>query len=259
MLIAVRHSRLQEMIARDGISSLDALATELGVSQSTVRRDIEMLEKTGVVSRTHGGVIWTGPAGEKAAASRPYAFDQRRDEQIDAKRAIAKAARALVAPGQTVLLDGGTSTLYLAEQLVGMSVQLVTNSLPIANLFADDEQVEVVLTGGVTYPRYGVLLGPIAEHMIATIHPNILFLSVAGIHDGALYNQNLLLVQAERKMIEQAQKVVLLADSSKFGRQALSRLGELSEVDIVVTDSGVEGEAREMIERAACRLVVADV
>src|SRR5437588_12724472 len=165
---------------------LDTLAAELHVSHSTVRRDVESLEQGGVVERTHGGVIWLG---ERNAATRPYAFHQRMGFRVEAKRRIARAARRLIQPGQTVLIDGGTTTFYLAQELLGQSLQLVTNSLPIANLFLNDENVELILTGGLLYPRYGVLLGPTAENVLATIHTQTMFLSVAGVHEGALYNQ----------------------------------------------------------------------
>src|SRR5204862_2592975 len=203
---------------------------------STIRRDLEQLEQKGLVTRTHGGAIWIGDC---ESGPRPYAFDQRMDFHVDAKRKIARAARRLVRPGDTILLDGGTTTFYLAQELLGMSLQLITNSLPIANLFLNDEHVELILTGGLMYPRYGVLLGPMAESALSTIHTKTLFMSVAGIHEGALYNQNLLLVQAERVMMQQAQQVVLLADSGKFGQQALAKLGALEGVDVVVTDPGV--------------------
>ena len=244
------------MLAQRGMADLETLAAELGVSSSTVRRDVEGLEQKGLARRTHGGVVWVGD--HKGSGTRPYAFDQRMGYRNQAKVAIARAAKSLVSPGQTVLVDGGTTTFYLAQELLGQSLQLVTNSLPIANLFLNDEHVELILTGGLMYPRYGVLLGPSAEHTLSSIHTKTLFLSVAGVHNGAMYNQNLLLVQSERRMMEQAQEVVLLADSSKFGQQALSRLGELSEVDVVVTDSGIAAEHRREIEAAGCRLVVAD-
>jgi DeoR/GlpR family transcriptional regulator of sugar metabolism len=232
------------------MADLETLAAELGVSSSTVRRDVEGLEQKGIVRRTHGGVIWIGDGKASAGGTRPYAFDQRMGYRNDAKIAIAKAARSLVSPGQTVLVDGGTTTFYLAQELLGQPFQLVTNSLPIANLFLNDEHVELILTGGLMYPRYGVLLGPTAEHTLSTIHTKTLFLSVAGVHNGAMYNQNLLLVQSERRMMEQAQEVVLLA---------LSRLGDLGEVDTVVTDSGISDEHRAEIQAARCRLVVAAV
>jgi DeoR family transcriptional regulator, fructose operon transcriptional repressor len=256
MLIAERHSRLKELIGRRGMADLDTLAAELGVSQSTVRRDVEFLQHAGLVERTHGGVIWVGE--KTATGARPYAFDQRMSYHVDIKKQIARAARGLVQTGQTVLIDGGTTTFYFAQELIGTQLQLVTNSLPIANLFLNDENVELILTGGLMYPRYGVLLGPMTEEVLATIHTKTLFLSVAGIHDGQLYNQNTLLVQSELRMMAQAQEIVLLADSGKFGQQALSSLGPLSEIDIVVTDAGVTQEQQEQIRAAGCKLIVAE-
>ena len=257
MLIAERQSRLKDLIARKGMSDLDSLSGELRVSQSTIRRDVDQLEQAGLVQRTHGGVIWIGDRAATNGA-RPYAFDQRMSYQVDAKQRIARAARSLVAPGDTILLDGGTTTFHLAQELLDQSLQLVTNSLPIANLFLNDEHVELVLLGGLLYPRYGVLLGPMAENTLATIHTKTLFLSVAGVHGGSLYNQNLLLVQAERRMMECAQRIVLLVDSGKFGQQALAKLCGLEEVDVVVTDQGVSKEHRDAIGAAGCELIVAE-
>jgi DeoR/GlpR family transcriptional regulator of sugar metabolism len=259
MIIAERQSRLRDLLARRGMSDLDSLSSELNVSQSTIRRDVELLVRSGLVKRTHGGVIWVGDGagGAGANGTRPYAFDQRMGYQVEAKRQIARAAAKLVRPGQTILIDGGTTTFYLAEALLGQSLQLVTNSLPIANLFLNDENIELVLVGGLLYPRYGVLLGPMAEHELGTIHAQTLFISVAGVHDGALYNQNLLLVQAERRMMEQAQQVVLLADSEKFGQQALARLGALDEVDTVVADGALPEDQRDQVRKAGCELILA--
>ena len=256
MLIAERHTRLKELLARRGVCDLKSLSAELDVSHSTVRRDIDVLEQQGLVQQTHGGVIWVGTEKSNGSA-RPYAFDQRMGYQLDAKRAIARAARDLVQPGETVLLDGGTTTFHLAQELLGRPLQLVTNSLPIANLFLNDDGVELILTGGLVYPRYGVLLGPGAENMLATIHTKTLFLSVAGVHDGMLYNQNLLLVQSERRMMEQAQQVVLLADAGKFGQQALAQLCRLDEIDVVVTDDALADEHRAQVRDAGCELIVA--
>ncbi len=254
MLIPERQSRLKELLQRRGMSDLDSLAAELRVSQSTVRRDVEALVTDGVVRRTHGGVIWVG---DGTAPTRPYAFDQRMGYQLDAKRAIAQAAKQLVRPGETILLDGGTTTFNLAEELIGQPLQIVTNSLPIANLFTNDENVELVLTGGLTDPRYGVLLGPTAESVLATIHTQTMFFSVAGVHEGSLYNQNLLLVQSERRMMEQAQKVVLLVDSGKFGQQALAKLCGIEEIDVVVSDAKLSREHQKLVRDAGCELILA--
>ncbi len=256
MIIAERQSRLQTLLSHRGMADMETLSAELGVSSSTIRRDLDALEQKGLVKRTHGGVIWLGD-GKSSPASRPYAFDQRMGYQHAAKLAIARAAKSLVQPGQTVLIDGGTTTFYLAQELLGQPLQLVTNSLPIANLFLNDEHVELILTGGLMYPRYGVLLGPTAENTLSTIHTKTLFLSVAGVYQDALYNQNLLLVQSERRMMQQAQEVVLLADATKFGQQALSKLGDLSEIDTVVTDATLSDDHRAAIQSAGCHLIIA--
>jgi DeoR family transcriptional regulator, fructose operon transcriptional repressor len=255
MLIAERKSRLRDLLARKGMSDLDSLAGELRVSQSTVRRDVDEMVDQGLARRTHGGVIWIGE--KNGTNTRPYAFDQRMGYEVDAKRAIARAAKALVQPGETILIDGGTTTFYFAEELVDLPLQIVTNSLPIANLFLNDENVELVLTGGLVYPRYGVLLGPTTENVISTMHTKTMFMSVAGVHEGALYNQNLLLVQAEQRMMERAQRVVLLADSGKFGQQALTRLCALGEIDVVVSDEELSEEHREQVRSAGCELMLA--
>lgn len=250
MLIAQRQSRLQQLIAEHGICDLETLARELGVSQSTIRRDIDGLVQQNLVKRTHGGVIWVGQQNGNHPDRRPDAFDQRVDFRREAKQRIAAAAAKLIQPDQTILLDGGTSTFYLAQQLLGRPLQIVTNSLPIAGLFQNDDNVELILTGGLLYPRYGVLLGPMMEATLASIHPQIMFLSVAGVSDGMLFNQNLLLVEAERRMMQQAQKVVLLVDSSKFGQQALAQLCPLADIDVVVTDAPLPDAPCEVIVAA---------
>ena len=256
MLIAERHARLEALIARRGMSDLDTLSAELNVSQSTIRRDLELLESRGIVRRTHGGVVYVGQA---VALRSPYSytFDQRMSVLAGTKRQMAKAAAQQVDAGQTVLIDGGTTTFYLAQELLHKSLQIVTNSLPIANVFLNVEGVELILTGGVLYPRYGVLLGPKADNALSAVHASLMFLSVAGVHEGSMFNQNLLMVQTQRRMMEKAQKVVLLADSSKFGQQALARLGGLDEIDIVVSDAGLGEAERRLIQGAGCQLIIA--
>src|SRR5665213_3683225 len=116
MIIAERQSRLRDILSQRGMCDLETLAGELGVSQSTVRRDIDLLEQSGEVERTHGGVIWVA---DRVTTGRPEAFHQRMSYRVDPKRQIALAAQSLVKPGQTILIDGGTTTFYFAEQLLG--------------------------------------------------------------------------------------------------------------------------------------------
>src|SRR5205085_416331 len=159
--------------------------------------------------------------------------------------------------GDCVLLDGGTTTLEVARLLADREVQIVTNSLPIASLFASRRESDLVLIGGYVFPRTGVALGPLSVRMMEDIHVNQAILSVGGITDKGLFNSNLLLVETERQMMRCADEVVVVADHSKIGRQALAFLCELSEVDALIVDPGLTAEQREVIDRSGVRLIVA--
>lgn len=240
------------MIRLRGFASLPDLAGELQVSESTVRRDLEVLEETGSAKRTHGGVFYTG-----SAPKLPH-FDHHEPGQWDKKRAIAQAALTLVSDGDTLLLDGGTTTYELAQLLVGRTLQIVTNSLPVANLFASNGAADLVLVGGYVYPRTGVSLGPIANQMLATVSARRTVLSVAAINDRGFYNSNVLLVETEQAMLRAADEVIVVADSTKFGHQSLAHLCALDDVDTIVVDSEISVEWRSKIVAAGVRLVIAD-
>src|SRR5262245_36470237 len=156
MLPEPRRRRLMELISRQGYATLEELVRVLGVSESTIRRDLEVLDLAGSVKRTHGGAVYAGEV-----RSMPP-FDERTETAAAEKRAIGQAAAALLQDGDTVLLDGGTTTLEVARALIGRRVQVVTNSLPIAQLLASSQQIDLILIGGYVYPRTGVALGPLS-------------------------------------------------------------------------------------------------
>ena len=239
MLIVERHERVLEILRHRRAAQLEDLARELDVSASTIRRDLEQLEARGLVERTHGGAVFRGqPAPTVGAAN--LALAERMDERVAQKLAIGRLAAAEVRPQMTVLLDGGSTTASAARQITARPLQVVTNSLPIANLFAEDEGVELLVVGGNLYPRTGVMLGPIATGCLADLHADVLLFSLAGIYGDEAFNQNLAMAQVEQVMMRQAARSLLLMDSSKFGRKSLARVCGLSEVDQIITDAGVD-------------------
>lgn len=129
-------------------------------------------------------------------------------------------------------MDGGTTTLEAARLLLGRSIQVVTNSLPIAALLAGSRETDLVLLGGYIYPKTGVALGPFTVRMMQDLHVHQTLLSVSGLTERGLFNSNLLLVETERAMMRCADEVVLLADHTKVGRPALAFLCEWSEIDL---------------------------
>ncbi len=250
-IVEERRSRLLELVRERGFAALPDLAELLTVSESTVRRDLEALEESGQAKRTHGGVFYTG-----ASPKLPH-FDQLQPAHWDKKRAIARKTAELISDGDTVLLDGGTTTYEVARLLVGRPVQIVTNSLPTANLFASNANNDLVLLGGYVYPRTGVSLGPYTNEMLARLNVRRTILSVAGINERGYYNSNLLLVETEQAMMRAAEEVIVVADSTKFGHQSLAHLTSLDEVDQLVVDDGITSEWKQKITAGGVRLTIA--
>lgn len=249
MLIVERHQRLLDLLREQRAADLDALAEAVGVSVSTVRRDLEALEQQGIVERTHGGAVYRGPQHHSVV------FAERAREHVEQKQRIGARAAALVQPHMTVLLDGGSTVYHAAARIEARPIQVVTNSLTIAEHFADDEQVELMVVGGYLYPRSGVMVGPIATRGLGELHADLLLFSVAGVYDDACYNQNLAMAEVEQAMLKQAARDVLLCDSSKFGRKSLARVCAVSDLEMIVTDGGVTDR---WARRFGDRLVIAE-
>ena len=251
MLVEERRQRVLDLISRQGFIGLADLARLIQVSESTIRRDLDYWHQQGVLKRTHGGAIYLGDG-----LSLP-ALEDRSASQIEEKRAIARTVAARIQDGDAILLDGGTTTLEVARLLVGRPLQIVTNSLPIANLFASNRETDLVMLGGYVYPRTGVALGPLTVRMMEDVHVHQTILSVGGITAKGLFNSNLLLVETERRMLRCADEVVVVADHTKIGRQALAFLCELSTIGTLIMDAGITPEQRQLVEEAGVRLLIA--
>lgn len=253
MLAETRRRLLVELIARNGSATLDELTRALGVSESTVRRDLEALDQAGSVKRTHGGAVYSGEVRAMPA------LEDRATAAAAEKQAIGRLTAGLIEDGESVLLDGGTTTLEVARALAGRPIQVVTNSLPIAQLLAANPLTDLILIGGYVYPRTGVALGPLAVTMMKGVRVRKAVLGAHGIVAEGVYNSNVLLAETERQMMACGQEVLIVADRGKFGRIALARLCGLDEVHGVVTDAGLDADARGWLESAGVRLHLAAV
>lgn len=251
MLVEERRNRLLDLVRIRRFISLPELAEELEVSESTVRRDVEQLEEQGTARRIHGGVLYAG-----ASPKLPY-YEDRQSTSWDQKREIAKRAVELIEDGDTLLLDGGSTTYEVARLLVGRRLHVVTNSLPVTNLFASDTNSDLVMVGGNICPRTGVALGPIADKMIASLRVRKTILSVAAVHDEGFFNNNMLLAETERAMMKAADRVIVVVDSSKFGRQSLVRLCDLDAVHTLVVDHGISDDWRSKLLATGVELFIA--
>jgi len=248
-----RRARMLDVIRQQGFVSIPELRDSLEVSESTIRRDLESLEESGEARRTHGGVFYTG----SVTTVRQFQRGNPSDGAWDKKRAIALEAAKLVSDHDTVLLDGGSTTYELAKQLVGRPLQIVTNSLPVANLFSASDSVDLVILGGAIHNRTGVTHGPFTDQMLETINVQKAFLSVAGVNEKGFYNSNLLLVETERCMMRSADRTIIVADSTKFGRSSLARMLEWNQVDTLVVDEDLSTLWRDRIDELDTNLILA--
>lgn len=246
-----RRQRLSDFLAQRGYADLSVLVSESGVSESTVRRDLSQLEEEGVARRTHGGAVFVSDRFSTLN------YDARVSTAAPEKEAIGRAAAELVHDGDTILLDGGTTTFQVARNLLTRSLQVVTNSLPIAGLLSSAAGIELILVGGYIYPRTGVALGPFAQQTLESLHVSRAIMGVAGITEDSLYNANVLMVEAEQQMMRSADEVIVVADHSKFGKRALARLGGWDLIDRVVSDGDIEPRWPDVIRSAGAEMILA--
>jgi DeoR/GlpR family transcriptional regulator of sugar metabolism len=250
MIVDERRSKILQITEERGFVSLQRLLSEVAASESTVRRDLEFLDAAGLIQRTRGGAAFLGDSQSD--------FDSRRSRASVEKQQIARRTADLIVEGETVLLDGGTTTLEVARHLTGKSLQVLTNSLPIASLLMNRAEIELIFIGGYVYPKTGVALGEQSVEALKRMHATRLVMSTGGITAEGLFNSNALLVETERQMIRAADRVTLVADSSKFGQRALSHLCSLEDVDEIVTDDGMSNEWRQVMETAGVRTEVVE-
>jgi DeoR/GlpR family transcriptional regulator of sugar metabolism len=246
-----RQKRLENYLQQVKFSSLEELAKQVGASISTVRRDLTTLEATGILKRTHGGAKLLVPSSDE------FIFSARDTHQLTEKEAIGKACAALIGPNQSVIVDAGTTVYHVARNLGDKTPHIITNSLPVANFFAGANRLEVVVSGGVIYPKLGVLVGPLAVEAFSKIHADVAIMSGGGIAVEGVSNSHGLLIDIQRAMINVARKVIFCFDHTKFGRQSVLPLCALECIDTIVTDSAAPAELIEQFRVTGIEVVVA--
>lgn len=241
-----RLDTIRRQIYQAGSQTIQDLAAATGASEPTIRRDLRLLEEEGVIERVHGGARLMQATGSEVA------FDLREQRHIEAKRAIADAAYALLRAGQTVFFDAGTTMAQLARRLRVQPVRItvVTNGLAIAQELAAMPDVRVIMIGGDLRAENMSLVGPQAEAMLDGMWCDQLFLGAGAIaDDGAIYSKDDREASLNALMLKRAAHRVLLADSSKFGLRTTYRVTALSELDVIVTDAGVAASWRDRLGR----------
>lgn len=254
MLARQRQEVILTTVERDGGARVSDLVHEFGVSDMTIRRDIEALAEKGLVHRVHGGATLADRSIDEPG------FSVKSEMNPVQKSQIARTAASLIPPGTSVALSAGTTAYAVAVELRAVQhLTVVTNSPRAAELLYDptrDDQL-VVLTGGVRTPS-DALAGPVANLMLATTHVDTLILGVHGIDlEAGLTTPNLQEAQTNRALIKSAKKIIVVADHSKWGIIGLSTIATLDQVDTLVTDAELDAEARRELSGHDINLIVA--
>ncbi len=253
MFAEERRQQIVELLRRAGKVTVDDLITRFGVSAPTIRADLSLLEKQGLLRRTHGGAL---PV-ESTLYEPPYSI--REMKNLAEKRAIARVAASLVQDEETVLLDAGTTTFEVAVQLKQRrGLKVVTNSLSIALELMERKDMEVVLLGGTVQPARRALLGELALHALEMLYVDHAFLSFNGVDLQAGYTSvDFEAAAVKRKMMQHARQVIVVADHAKLGQVAFAQVAPIGAAHVLIVDSGASPDVLRAIEETGVRVLVA--
>lgn len=253
---SVRQARIIAAFEKNGFVSITDLAEDFAVSAMTIRRDLMVLDKRGLLERTHGGAVPVGHTAGQIESVEP-AFEQRRRENAGAKAAIALAAAKIIGPSVSIGIDVGTSMLALAETIAHRrDIRVFTNNLRVALCLAEGGAPVYTLAGQVRSPEFSII-GPQAVDGLTAHFLDLVFIGVSGIDENGFYDYSLEDTEVKRAFIENAGRVTVLCDATKFGRRALSRIGPLDKIDAIVTDAPPPADIAAMLERNNVQVIVA--
>lgn len=230
MDIEARRRMIVDVLTDVDYITVEELSRRLGVSSVTIRTDLSALEEKGDLIRTHGGAM--KPVHKNIQRMLSTTMSEFENE----KKAIARRASSLISPGSTIIIDSGSTTIHLMDHLSGKDVSVITNSIPVLEKLKDIPDIDVLMLGGNLKRSFMGTMGPIANSAISSINVDTYFLGATNFDREVITCTNLTEAELKRQMIKAADKVVLLADSSKFGRKAYATICTWTEIDAIVTD-----------------------
>lgn len=259
MHAAEREKLILDVMGATGFVTYRDLEARLDASPATIRRDLARLESQGRLARVHGGanLIGDGPGRPEAPlllSGTP--FDEAINLNLAQKRAIGRVAATLCEQGEGIMVDGGTTTLQMCPHLAGLDLQVLTNSLHIVNALLPQGGTRILVPSGAVFREQNIILAPAGEESMPLFHAPKLFMGAAAVGPHGVMQQDVILVAAERRLIERAETLILMVDSSKFVSSSGAIVCALDEVDILITDSGIRDEMAKQIEAAGVELMI---
>jgi DeoR/GlpR family transcriptional regulator of sugar metabolism len=252
-----RQALILERVREQGAVRVADLVRALGVSDMTIRRDLELLQERGLIEKVHGGAA----AIEGSSLFEP-GFTAKSNLMQAEKALIAATAATLVAPGTAIAISAGTTTFALARRLIDVpGLTVLTNSVPVADALYKDGRPDqtVILSGGVRTPS-DALVGPFAVEVIRSLHVDTVFMGTHGMDlKSGFTTPNILESETNRALIEAGRHLVVLADSTKWGTIGISSVARLEETETIISDTGLDLAARNQLASVVRRLMLVDV
>lgn len=254
-----RRQRILEQLNEKGTVQVTELAEQFQISEVTIRTDLRILEEQGFLIRFHGGANLTSmlsfrPEGKQDSET---VLEDRYSLAQSPKSRIAKEASTLVSPGSSVILDSGSTTLLIAEELVKIgNITVITNSLPAADVLSANKDITLVLCGGTLRHKTRSLHGAIAEAALTGVTADFLFVGADGIDPNngiTTFNEGYAISAV---MAKAAKKVIAVVDSSKYGRSGFNQVLAIGQIDCLITDDGLDDNARDALQKAGLNVIL---
>jgi DeoR family ulaG and ulaABCDEF operon transcriptional repressor len=254
-----REQVILRMLNERGFVAFRDLEKAITASPATLRRDLERLGDEGRITRVHGGAkIPDDPSSiDSGPRLQGIPFSENIGRNAVQKAAIGKAAAALCAPGEGIIIDGGSTTLQMCAHLDGRHLQVLTNSLHIVSALLGQTDTRVLVPGGSVFREQDIILSASGDDLMPRFYATKLFMGATAVGPQGIMQPDTVLVASERRLIDRAEKLILVVDSSKFQGPSGSVVCSLGEIDAVVTDSGIENHHRKMLESAGVKIIIA--
>lgn len=260
MLEKQRHQLILDILDECRFASVRNLSSQLDTSEATIRRDINKLSKREKLKKIRGGAEaakLTGPQHrQRQLVSSEFVVDK--EKHAEQKRRIARKAVSICADDESVIINGGTSTYMMGEFLASRQLNILTNSFVLAQYLTDHSENQVTLPGGEIYRKQGIVLSAYENDTIQYYRGSKMFMGTPGIDMVGVTESDPLLIRAEQKLFKQADKLIVLADSSKIGAQSNFIFCSLEDVDMLITDDEADQEFLDKISRKGVEVVIAD-
>lgn len=231
--------------------TVEEFSKVLGVSTVTIRTDLSALESEGSLIRTHGGAM----KSEKKSKQR-FISNTMSENELE-KKEIALKASSLIKDGSTIIIDSGSTTIHLAENLKDKKITVVTNNILAQDILKNEESVNLIVLGGTLRRASMGTIGPIANNAVKSMNVDIFFLGAAAYNQEIISSYDVIEVELKKNMIHSADKVVLLADSSKYGKKAFSTISSWDLIDTFITDK-IDNEFREKLEELGVEVILSN-